>query len=259
MVTYPGRLVSAVKFGPVVRAGVSDAVYRELRDAILTGSLAAGATLPGERALAEQFGVARHGLREAIRRLQQARLVEVSHGGATRVLDWRTEAGLEVLSDLAASPELSGGTILRSALEMRLAIGVDAARLASQRITPAAAAALEAFVASSSGPGTSADLAILAERYERFWRLIVVASENLAYQLAYNSLVLAMSHNVELIRGLSAPEITDLAGQRVLASAIAAHDADAAADTARKLTSVMLDGFCGSGRPAEPAVAHRGG
>ena len=238
MVAHPGRGVTdPLKFGPVVRAGVSDAVYRELRDAILTGSLAAGATLPGERALAEQFGVARHGLREAIRRLQQARLVEVSHGGATRVLDWRTEAGLETLSDLAASPELSRGTILRSALEMRLAIGVDAARLASRRITPPAAGCLEAFVASSSG----SDLTVLAERYESFWRLIVVASGNLAYQLAYNSLVLAMSHDIELIRGLGAPEITDLATQRVLASAIASHDADAAADAARRLTSVMLD------------------
>ena len=230
--------MAEVTFGPVVRSGVSEAVYRQLRDAILTGALAAGAQLPGERALAGQFGVARHGLREAIRRLQQARLVEVSHGGATRVLDWRTQAGLEVLSDVAASSELSGGTILRSALEMRLAIGVDAARLASRRIAPAAATSLEAFVASSAG--FSGDFVALAARYEQLWRLIVVASENLAYQLAYNSLVLAMNQNADVTRALSAPEITDLVTQTVLASAIATGDADGAADAARALTSVML-------------------
>ena len=224
-------------FSPIPRTGVSDAVYRQLRDAILTGELAAGSSLPGERALAEQFGVARHGLREAIRRLQQARLVEVSHGGATRVLDWRTHAGLEVLGDLAAS-ELARGEILRSALEMRLAIGIDAARRAAQRASSAAAAELEEFVTGSVG---ISDPVALAERYEQFWRLIIVAGENLAYQLAYNSLVLAMNENVEVTRELVAPEAADLATQRVLASAIAAGDVDGAASAARRLTAVMLE------------------
>ncbi|GAA3385188.1 FadR/GntR family transcriptional regulator [Cryptosporangium minutisporangium] len=231
-------MAEPVVFGPIARSGVSDAVYRQLRDAILTGALAAGTSLPGERALAEQFGVARHGLREAIRRLQQARLVEVSHGGATRVLDWRTHAGLEVLGDLAASGELPGGVILRSALEMRLAIGVDAARLAALRAGPVAAAEIEEFVTGSVGVS---DPVVLAERYEQFWRLIVVAGENLAYQLAYNSLVTAMNQNVAATRELSAPEAADLATQRVLASAIAAADAEGAASAARRLTSVMLE------------------
>jgi GntR family transcriptional repressor for pyruvate dehydrogenase complex len=233
-----GNGAQDVAFGPIVRSGVSDAVYRRLRDAILTGELPAGASLPGERALAEQFGVARHGLREAIRRLQQGRLVEVSHGGATRVLDWRTHAGLEVLSDFGeiAASAVSSWTILRSALEMRLAIGVDAARLAAERISPAAGEALLAFVEDSTG----ADFAALGERYEQFWRLIVVASQNLAYQLAYNSLVLAMNQNAAVTRALSAPESTDLGTQGALAAAIAAHDAGSAANAARALTSVML-------------------
>jgi len=231
-------VTAAASFGPVARSGVSDAVYVRLRDAILTGTLAAGTSLPGERALAEQFGVARHGLREAIRRLQQARLVEVSHGGATRVLDWRTHAGLEVLADLAASPDLPVGAVLRSALEMRLAIGVDAARLAAARATASAAREIEDFVA---GSADVSDPAVLAERYEQLWRLIVVAADNLAYRLAYNSLVLAMNQNAAVTRDLAAPEAADLPTQRALAAAIAAGDTDGAASAARLLTSVMLD------------------
>ncbi|WP_170323438.1 FadR/GntR family transcriptional regulator [Cryptosporangium phraense] len=234
-------MADPVSFGPIARSGVSDAVYQQLRDAILTGALAPGEALPGERALAEQFGVARHGLREAIRRLQQARLVEVSHGGATRVLDWRVSAGLEVLSDLAvsdfAASSLPEGVILRSALEMRLAIGVDAARLAAERASAAAAGEIEAFVGASAG---IMDPLVLAERYEQFWRLIVVAGENVAYQLAYNSLVAAIHQNAAVTRPLSAPEAADLATQGELAAAIAAHDADSAADAAHRLTSVML-------------------
>ncbi|GAA0269925.1 FadR/GntR family transcriptional regulator [Cryptosporangium japonicum] len=220
-------------FSPIARTAVSDAVYRQLRNAILAGSLAAGSALPGERALAEEFGVARHGLREAIRRLQQARLVEVSHGGATRVLDWRVSAGLELLGELELPDEL----ILRSALEMRLAIGVDAARLAATRATAGAAAEIEGFVTGSVGV---TDPVVLAERYEQFWRLIIVAGDNLAYQLSYNSLVLAMNRNPEVTRELSAPEAADLATQRVLAAAIASGDVDGAASAARRLTSVML-------------------
>ena len=229
-------MAEPLSFGPIARSGVSDAVYRQLRDAILTGALAAGVSLPGERALAEQFGVARHGLREAIRRLQQARLVEVSHGGATRVLDWRTSAGLEVLSDLA-STELAVGVILRSALEMRLAIGVDAARLAASRASAATAVEIAEFVTGSAGLDDPIEL---AERYEQFWRLIVVAGENVAYQLAYNSLVLAIRQNTEVTRPLSAPEAADLVTQGELAAAIAAGDGDGAAEAARRLTSVML-------------------
>ncbi|MFI5954535.1 FadR/GntR family transcriptional regulator [Cryptosporangium sp. NPDC051539] len=233
-------MADPVSFGPIARSGVSDAVYRQLRDAILTGAIGAGEALPGERALAEQFGVARHGLREAIRRLQQARLVEVSHGGATRVLDWRVSAGLEVLSELASASLVAGGAILRSALEMRLAIGVDAARLAAVRASATAAAEIEAFVAGSAGV---ADPVEQAERYERFWRLIIVAGDNLAYQLAYNSLVVAMNANVEVTGPLSAPEAADLRSQRSLAAAIASGDAEAAASAARGLTSVMLGGL----------------
>src|SRR5215213_10644494 len=68
---------------------VSDTIFDRVRADILSGTLAPGDPLPGERQLAEELGVNRHGIREAVKRLQQAGLVRVSHGGATRVLDWR--------------------------------------------------------------------------------------------------------------------------------------------------------------------------
>src|SRR3954454_1757230 len=76
-------------------------VYERLLGQVLDGRLAAGGPLPSERALAEQSGVNRHAVREAIKRLQQAGLLQVSQGGATRVRDWRTSAGLDLLVALA--------------------------------------------------------------------------------------------------------------------------------------------------------------
>ena len=56
--------------------------------------------MPSERTLAEELGVNRHAVREALKRLQQAGLIRIAQGGATRVLDWRQSGGLEVLLDL---------------------------------------------------------------------------------------------------------------------------------------------------------------
>jgi GntR family transcriptional regulator, transcriptional repressor for pyruvate dehydrogenase complex len=228
-------------FQPVERSAVSDAVYARLRDAILAGALPAGSTLPGERRLSEQFGVARHGLREAIRRLEQSGLVAVSHGGATRVLDWRTHAGLEVLTELASAGELPSAEVLRSVLEMRLAIGVDAARLAARRAGPAEAAELVAFVAGTRDEAArGSGFAVLATRYERFWRLLLLASDNLAYQLAFNSLMRALASDPALARSLGESEVHDTAVQHELAGAVARGDEDAAAAAAQDLTSRMV-------------------
>jgi GntR family transcriptional repressor for pyruvate dehydrogenase complex len=239
-----------VRFEPVVRAAVSDAVFGRLRDAILTGRIAPGEALPGERGLAEQFGVARHALREALRRLEQVGLVSVSHGGATRVLDWRTHAGLEVLPELTTAAGPPTADVLRSVLEMRLALGRDAARLAARRISPDAAAELRAYLDDTEvALAAGADRDELADRYQQFWRLILLASDNLAYQLAYNSLVKALGTFVELARRLGESEVGDLTVQRRLERAITGGDPDAADAVAEGLISRML-------RAAEAEAEH---
>ena len=80
------------------------------------------------------FDVNRHAVREAVKRLQQAGLVEVSQGGATSVLDWRSNGGLDLLSHLSLrSSGRVDPKVVRSALEMRISIGADAARLCARR------------------------------------------------------------------------------------------------------------------------------
>jgi DNA-binding FadR family transcriptional regulator len=231
----------AVRFAPVARSAVSDDIYRQLRDAIITGALAPGAALAGERSLAEQFAVNRHAVREAMRRLEQARLVEVSHGGSTRVLDWRTSAGLELLSELGTAGDLAAPTMLRSVVEMRLAVGVDAARLAAVRVSAAAADELCAHVEALQGRSPAPDLVELAAAYDALWRLIVAASDNLAYQLADNTLVEALQRFPELALRISTPEITDLERQYDLVIAIHDHREDDAAEIARDLLQRMVE------------------
>src|SRR3954447_26179261 len=113
---------------------LSGQIHARLRADILGGRYRAGDALPSERRLSEELETNRHAVREALKRLQQAGLVSISQGGATRVRDWRRHGGLELLLDVAADgdvPEaLHAG---RAAMEMRACVGADAARLCARR------------------------------------------------------------------------------------------------------------------------------
>ena len=65
---------------PLRRSGGVVARFQEL---IARGELAAGDRLPSERALAEQFGVGRNSIREALRELEVLGLVEARRGDGT--------------------------------------------------------------------------------------------------------------------------------------------------------------------------------
>lgn len=67
-------------------------VAERLARAIGEGIYPVGSLLPSEAELRTQFGISRHTVREAIRRLQQAGLVVTRHGSGTRVERDRVEA-----------------------------------------------------------------------------------------------------------------------------------------------------------------------
>jgi GntR family transcriptional regulator, transcriptional repressor for pyruvate dehydrogenase complex len=67
------------------RGNAADHIHGDLRDAILSGQFAKGARLPTERQLAESYGVSGPTVREAIRGLTTARLIEVRHGSGAYV------------------------------------------------------------------------------------------------------------------------------------------------------------------------------
>jgi GntR family transcriptional regulator, transcriptional repressor for pyruvate dehydrogenase complex len=65
--------------------GVKERVAGQLRDLVEAGSLQAGEQLPSERELAEQLGVSRSTVREAVQFLGALGLVEIRHGSGTFV------------------------------------------------------------------------------------------------------------------------------------------------------------------------------
>jgi GntR family transcriptional repressor for pyruvate dehydrogenase complex len=74
-----------MKATPLQQRRLSDDIVERIETLILEGSFQAGERLPSERALAEEFGVSRPSLREAIQKLVARGLLISRHGGGTFV------------------------------------------------------------------------------------------------------------------------------------------------------------------------------
>lgn len=76
---------------------LAERIFQDLRSHIIRAELEAGQRLPAERQLAESYSANRNTVREAIRKLEQARLVTVRHGQGVTVCDFRQTATIEIL------------------------------------------------------------------------------------------------------------------------------------------------------------------
>lgn len=208
---------------PVPRVSVPDHVFAQLREAILLGRYRPGERLPPQRALAAEMEVNMASVREALKRLEQLRLVEVRHGDGTRVLDWRRSGGLEALV-------LGGGIeepFARDLFEARRLLLVEAARLAALRRSEQQARSLRDLAqalaaASEDGARLAADWAFMAG--------LVEAAGNLVFQLIMNSVRELYLERAQAFAALVAQEGAPAQLYSSAAGAVEAQDPDAAAE-----------------------------
>jgi len=220
---------------PIERKSLADSVYEQLRDAIVAGDLPAGSSLPSERALRAQLGVNRGALREALKRLEEARLVRIRHGGATEVLDYRQHAGTSLLEDLLVGPDGAVRTrVARSVIEMRAALAPDIARLAARRADADCVERLHELTAQlAEVDGVLAQQRVALD----FWGALVDGSDNLAYRLAYNSLREGYLRFMHLLSPVLAGEVSDVPAYEAIARAVGRGDEDVAESLSRELLS----------------------
>lgn len=165
------------------------AIYAEqaLINAILDGTYLPGSALPAERDLAEQLGVTRPTLREALQRMERDGWVSIQQGKSTLVRDIWTEGGLNVLSSLARYGHTGFESripfdFVPRLLDVRLALAPAYARAAA-----AACDSGNALIAHLSTPPALDDPADIYARYD--WHLhhrLTVASCNPIYTLILN-------------------------------------------------------------------------
>lgn len=76
-----------MKAAPLQQRRLADDIVERIETLILEGTLKPGERLPAERTLAEEFGVSRPSLREALQKLAARGLLTSRHGGGTFVAD----------------------------------------------------------------------------------------------------------------------------------------------------------------------------
>ena len=216
----------------VERASLPEQVFRQLVGAVLDGRYKPGERLPAQRALAAELGVNMASLREGIKRLEQLRLVDVRHGDAMRVQDWRAHSGLDVLAyAVTVDPALTGALFEARRLLLR-----EAARLAADRRGPDQSQSLEDLATAFAGAPDDAtaqmiDLAFMAT--------VIDAAGNLVFQLILNSIRELYLGHLERFRPLVSDRAELAPLYRRAARAIAAGDPGRAAGAVEKLAALQ--------------------
>lgn len=217
---------------PVNRRSVPEDVFDQIVAEVLSGEMQPGQTLPSERRLAEMLGVSRPAVREALKRVSAAGLVEVRQGDATTVRDFRRHAGLDLLPRLLLrGGELDAGVAL-SILEARLHNGPKVAELAAQRHRPDLPALLDEAVRALEAETDQ----IERQRHAlTFWDHVVDGADSITFRLMYNTLRAAYEPALPALAVIMAAEVGRPQAYRELAAAISAGDADAAKHAALNL------------------------
>lgn len=107
-------------------------VVSEIEQSVKSGVLSIGSRLPGERELAQQFGVSRVVIREAVRHLEARGIVEVRVGSGTYI---RSVSGAALSKSLTLWLKIEDSAVLEL-YTVRQALEVTAASLAAVHATP---------------------------------------------------------------------------------------------------------------------------
>lgn len=228
--TLDGKSLESKVFQPVQPSRQYHSVVEQIRSAIFSGVYKPGDRLPPERELAQLLGVSRVAVREALRVLQHAGLVEVrpGHGGGSFIRDASFEPVSEGFLTQLQLDVFSYDDLFEAKRSLEPVITAVAARKA----TPADIEALRENVAAMRG---AADDDLPGLSYE-FNRLLGMATHN-------NFLAQIMIIIPELLRHIGFQEFPGTFWQQVLAEheaivqAVAAHDED----LARKLMEAHVE------------------
>ena len=191
-----------------------------------------GDSLPSERRLAEVLGVSRPTVREAIKRLTAAGLVEVRQGDATTVRDFRRHAGLDLLPSLLVRGGELDIAVARSILETRLHNGPKVAELAAERRAPDLPDRLDETVrvlAAEPDP-------VLQQRHAlTFWDQVVDGADSIAFRLMYNTLRAAYEPALAALAPMMSAEVGRPDAYQRIADAVRAGTPSAARQAAQHL------------------------
>jgi GntR family transcriptional regulator, transcriptional repressor for pyruvate dehydrogenase complex len=231
----PRPEIPPVQFTPVRPTRASTEVITQVREAIFSGRYHPGDRLPTERDMARQFGVSRVTVRDALRALEAAGLVEVrvgGHGGP-----YVAEPDVSKLTETLGTHVQLRGTSFMEMAEARLALELMAAELAATRITDEELERMRELVEAPTRPEPETAGGLLD-----FHRMVVAAAHNSALLDMWTACRTLIQQPFDILHALR-PATAQAAhrSHRELYRALAAHEPEKAVKVMREHLSDFAD------------------
>ena len=212
------------------RTGLVDQVIEQLRHAVTAGEWGVGERIPNEAVLVQTLGVGRNTVREAVRALAHAGILEVRQGDGTYV---------RATSEVSGALRRLCGAELRDVLQVRRGLEVEGARLAAAHRTDADLAELRALLIHRDQYMATGDTDEFARADAEFHLAVVASSHNGMLTELYRGLMEAIAASV----ATTYEKPVEIVDHGLLLDHIVAGDVDEAARTAGALLDGILAGL----------------
>lgn len=213
---------------PVEKIRAPEQIAEILLKYILRGEVNPGEKLPPERTLAAQLNVTRATLREALKKLEQLKLIVIHQGKGIIVQDFH-KASIDLIFSMLVIDEKIDLTILENILEARELFGTDVAKMAARRADKKDVDQMQALM--DKLVNTTEPVKLQQFNFE-FFRQLALASKNMVYILLMNTIKTIHDKHLTLFLPLSTNQDTTL--QQEILKAVIAKDEEKAAEKARE-------------------------
>ena len=226
-------------YSTIRSARLYEQITEQIQNRIIAGQLRPGDKLPPERELAEQFGVSRTAVREAVMALHEKGLLEVRPGKGTFISNI-TDSTSEVMRDsldLIVNVGLANG--LADLVQVRALLEPGIAAVAAEMATTEDIQAMQTAVDTMDAALDNADVYVEADL--EFHRALAKASQNSLITILLDSIVDLLREQrkrIFLVEG--GPERGQHHHKRIL-EAVATHNPIAAREAMAVHLKQVLD------------------
>ncbi|MDQ3657210.1 MAG: FadR family transcriptional regulator [Chloroflexota bacterium] len=212
------------------RTRVKDLALDELKRYIASGAVAPGHRLPSERDLAQQLGIGRNSVREAIKVLEAIGIVESRIGEGTYISD---QAGASMGRAIGLSLATWGGALIEI-LRARQMIETEAAGVAALQATEGDLASIQEYIDLMAQHADSGDVHAYIAMDMSFHRRVAASTHNTIIGEIVTNLIDLLE---EVLRDAHVDQLEPMveggASHRDIAEAIVRRDPRAASDAMR--------------------------
>jgi len=188
------EVASPLTFQPIRSTRAFEEIATQIRNELAAGRLRVGNRLPSERALAEQFGVSRNTLREALRSLEHAGLIRLQKGASGGA--FITEVSGNIISTSMLDMFHLGAITPEKLTEARIWLESVVVREACMRATPEDLALLRDNIKQAETAKTEGDFHHRVESHLEFHRVLARMTGNPIMSIVMDGITAVLGHFV---------------------------------------------------------------